>query len=253
MIEEGMLLPINFLPSQKTMMVTEPKIFLVHYPENMGTCLSVTGQNYSVAQWEIQKNSLIFLDRVVVRVEQGHFVYRAVRMDTMAKLLAFVDMSRPESQQSPPVPCFFEYGIDDSSFFCTSTLAETWFLTACVKNEEWFRILCQLLRRTETYSLVKYLVAETTSHTSLNELCQSYGLSYSHFRRVCRNALGGKVKAEICHWRLARAVLEVLEGKTDITTIAYKYGYSSSSHFSAEVKAVMGKTLREMRHILYAV
>lgn len=58
--------------------------------------------------------------------------------------------------------------------------------------------------------------------------------------------MGGKVKTELCGWRVARAVLEIIEGNSDMTTIAHKYGYSSSSHFSAEVKSRLGKTPREL-------
>lgn len=72
-------------------------------------------------------------------------------------------------------------------------------------------------------------------------LVNFYGVSYSHFRRLCSYALGGKVKTELCGWRVARAVLEIIEGNSDMTTIAHKYGYSSSSHFSAEVKSRLEK------------
>ncbi|CDK45376.1 Type III secretion thermoregulatory protein (LcrF,VirF,transcription regulation of virulence plasmid) [Escherichia coli IS1] len=41
-------------------------------------------------------------------------------------------------------------------------------------------------------------------------------------------------------------MLEIIEGNSDMTTIAHKYGYSSSSHFSAEVKSRLGKTPREL-------
>lgn len=250
MIEEGMLQPVNILPFRKSIVLSDPTIMLVHHCENRGTCLSVTGEDIPAERWWVTANNVLFLGRVTLAVQEGTFVYRRVKMDTLAKLLAFIDLSSEIPGTASPRACFFTYPLENNALFRSQNETEMWFLTGFLRHEEWFTALRQLLRKTETYGLVKYLVIETASHSSLHSLCGPYGLSYSHFRRLCRNALGNRVKAEMCHWRLARAVLEVLEGKNDVTTIAYKYGYSSSSHFSTEVKTMMGKTLKEMRHQL---
>lgn len=115
--------------------------------------------------------------------------------------------------------------------------SEAWFLATYLSSDNINEILFQHLRKTECYKLVRYLLSQSLIQTSLYDLGELYGVSYSHFRRLCSYALGGKVKTELCGWRVARAVLEIIEGNSDMTTIAHKYGYSSSSHFSAEVKA----------------
>ncbi|MFV8808617.1 helix-turn-helix domain-containing protein, partial [Yersinia enterocolitica] len=132
------------------------------------------------------------------------------------------------------------------NFLSNRTITEFWFLSAYLERKEWFTPLCDLLRKSEYYYLVRYLLSQSIKQNTLYDLGKIYGVSYSHFRRLCNYALGGKVKAELCSWRMARAVLEIIEGKSDMTSVAYKYGYSSSSHLSADVKSRLGKTPREL-------
>lgn len=67
-------------------------------------------------------------------------------------------------------------------------------------------------------------------------LGEDYGVSYTHFRRLCSRALGGKAKSELRNWRMAQSLLNSVEGHENITQLAVNHGYSSPSHFSSEIK-----------------
>ncbi|MGL6148964.1 MAG: helix-turn-helix domain-containing protein, partial [Plesiomonas sp.] len=73
---------------------------------------------------------------------------------------------------------------------------------------------------------------------------------YSHFRRLCRHALGSAAKAELRDWRMARSLLDVVEGQENLTQVAIKHGYASSSHFSNEIRELLGVSPRGLSNII---
>jgi AraC-like DNA-binding protein len=75
-------------------------------------------------------------------------------------------------------------------------------------------------------------------------LGERYGLSKSHFNRLCREVLGNGVKHELRLWRATEAMLEVFDRREALTAIAYDHGFSSPSHFSREVKELFGVSPR---------
>lgn len=247
MIAEGVLLPLTIMTQGSTLQHVEPSVWLVTKEQNTGVELTLNLQGEKQV-FRINNDGLIIFDRGPMQVTQGPLVYRKVNHDMFSKLLAFVDTAI-ETTRAKNENNFTFLRLPEYHFLCDQGRSEKWFLQAILNDDQWVKPLCQLLRKTECYGLVQYLLSESTACLSLYELGRVYGLSYSHFRRLCRTALGGKVKAELCGWRMARCILEIIEGKTDMTTIAHKYGYSSSSHFSAEVKNKIGKSPRDLcRH-----
>jgi AraC-like DNA-binding protein len=65
-------------------------------------------------------------------------------------------------------------------------------------------------------------------------------VSESHFRRLCRRALGRGLKRELRQWRAANAVLDVVESRDSMTDVAISNGFASSSHFSREIRDLFG-------------
>lgn len=105
------------------------------------------------------------------------------------------------------------------------------------------------LRRLEPYGLIHYLAKFGTHKASLNELCVAYGLSYSHFRRLCRKTLGDSIKTQLRQWRAVRAVFTLLDRNLTISDVAYEQGYASPSHITKEIKRVFGMTPTELLNI----
>lgn len=247
MLEQGLLLPLNIRRAHHAHI--EPTIWYVEKGHNDNVELTVSVDNKKNVI-KIDHDGLLIFDRVDVVVSKGALVYRKLKIDLLSKLLAFVDSGFKSDIELVSKENFSYLAIYDSSFLYDRSKSEIWFLSSFLNNKKWMIPLTSILRKTEYYGLVRYLIEGTTTSLNLYELGRVYGLSYSHFRRLCRNALGVKVKAELCNWRMARCVLEILEGQSDMTTVAHKYGYSSSSHFSSEVKQRIGKTPRDLcRHV----
>lgn len=105
----------------------------------------------------------------------------------------------------------------------------------------------RILRGSEEYSLVRYLLQVSDSINDLDTISARYGLSPSHFRRLMRNALGNGVKAELNKWRLTRALLASFQEEKRLTDTAMNYGYASLSHFSTDVRKLFGLSHREIK------
>lgn len=244
MIAEGLLLPVTVIEEGASLHISEQEVWSIRICENINTQLEIM-QKTLRADWVCKEDCILLLDCTSVKVTAGKLVLRRVRIDMLSKLIAFVDEASAQKVSSDGMH-FFDCIPCGSSILADRSRCEAWFLAAYVTKQPWINSLNNLLRRTECYGLVCYLLSKSLQQSSLYELGKAYGVSYSHFRRLCSHALGGKVKSELCSWRMARAVLEIIEGKSDMTSAAYKYGYSSSSHFSAEVKNRLGKTPREL-------
>ncbi|PNM27147.1 AraC family transcriptional regulator [Yersinia enterocolitica] len=245
MIAQGMLLPLNILKEGKSYILPDQELWLIKMSENTAVQLVISQGKHNI-NWKAECDCLLLLDHVHIKVTYGTLIYHKVRIDVLSKLLAFIDEAR--NIETAKIHDFhFSYlNIAGMNLLNNRSTAESWFLSAYIERKEWIAPLCDFLRTSEFYDLVRYLLSQSMSQNTLYDLGRVYGVSYSHFRRLCSYALGGKVKAELCSWRMARAVLEIIEGKSDMTSVAYKYGYSSSSHFSADIKSRLGKTPREL-------
>lgn len=119
------------------------------------------------------------------------------------------------------------------------------FLRMAIGNTREYRAIAAALRKTEAYSMVSFLLQEGQGE-KLETLSARYGISSGHFRRLFRGALGRSPKSDLNDWRLARAVLAVIERRQSVTEVAMEHGYASPSHFSNEVKKSLGHSLTHL-------
>lgn len=121
----------------------------------------------------------------------------------------------------------------------------TRFIRMAVSNTPEYRDIASLLRRTEAYSMVSFLLQEGQGE-KVETLSARYGVSSGHFRRIFRASLGSSPKSSLNDWRLAKAVLAFIERQQSITDVAMAHGYASPSHFSNEVKKTLGLSLTHL-------
>lgn len=209
--------------------------------------LSWEGGNTS---WEVTGNTLLLLDRVNVRVLKGALALRPLRLEALSKLLVFIDEARDVAEFDTDNIHWAPLQLEDVTMWKDRKRCENWFLQQVQDPSPTFIYLLALLRRSESYWLVRFLLAQSTSSGTLQELGQRYGVSYSHFRRLCCHALGCAVKSELRDWRMARSLLDVVDGQENLTQVAIKHGYASSSHFSHEISELLGVSPRKLSNII---
>lgn len=117
---------------------------------------------------------------------------------------------------------------------------ESWYLTLALQGHSAYRAFARQLRSGESYLLLGFLLEQGASSEKLQDLAGRYGVSVSHFRRLCRQALGCAAKIELREWRTARALLTMAERAGSLTDVALELGYASSSHFSKEIRELVG-------------
>ncbi|OHX10893.1 transcriptional regulator InvF [Chromobacterium sphagni] len=192
---------------------------------------------------------MLLLDRLELTVLSGRLSFQPLRLEALTKLLSFVDEARDAEQQADERRCAL-LPLRGDEVWSDRRGCEYWFLRQVLAPEEPFSALLSLLRRSESYWLVRFLLAQSACGDKLQELGERYGVSYSHFRRLCRNALGNAAKTELRDWRMARSLLDVAEGGDSLTQVALKHGYASSSHFSNEIKGLIGVSPRGLSNII---
>ncbi|MBD1552379.1 helix-turn-helix domain-containing protein [Pseudomonas sp. C2L12B] len=172
-------------------------------------------------------------------VAQGDAWVQPLANAGLAKLQFFID-------QGLPLPCHPE-GNQPSFGLWGEHVPEQggdgltrWYLAKAVEGGGDYAAFAQALRNTESYRLVAFLSDSRNAQEKLNVLARRYGVSVSHFRRLCRTAIGGTVKTELREWRTARALLTLAQGATSLTEVALELGYASSSHFSKEIRELVG-------------
>lgn len=196
---------------------------------------------------------LLLADRTAITVLGGSLQYETVQVECLIKLLAFLDEARRPTASVPKGPSADALSFPDLSPWRERRLCEAWFARQVMMSAMDVAPLLGFLRRTESYSLIRFLLAQSAMGEKLQNLCQQYGVSYSHFRRLCCHALGHSAKTDMRDWRMARALLEVAGSHESLTEIALRHGYSSSSHFSSEVKGLTGRSPRELTGLLASV
>lgn len=195
-----------------------------------------------------QSHGFLILDGSGFVVTQGQAKCYPLNLNFFIKLLAFSDEAQGIVAQVEPSAMAVAIALETIDMLRDQRHAEDWFVSILYQQQTKFTALFSLLRRTEHYSLIRFLLSQTVDGENLHVLGERYGVSYSHFRRLCQRALGGATKTELRAWRLARALLDPAAGNS-FTDVALKYGYASSSHFSNEVKEVLGVSPRHLSNI----
>jgi AraC-like DNA-binding protein len=167
----------------------------------------------------------------------GAWRFQKIPLFEAAKLLAFL-----ESYASADSPGGSAHG--DIVVSASSDLSiwkfEGWLIERVMCGDRSAGGMFDFLRSQESYGLVRFLLKERASVKTVGALSERYGVSESHFRRLCRRALGRGLKRELRQWRAASAVLDVVESRDSMTDVAMSNGFASSSHFSREIKDLFG-------------
>lgn len=248
MTENDVLNPPETLDATAARSVAAQEVWLVLAREAASLALSwpAGGDTVDVpAGWR----GLLLLDRLDLSVSSGRLRFQPLRLEALTKLLAFIDESR-DAEQAPADAHWAMLALGEDEAWVDRRACEYWFLRQVLQPTEAFSALLSLLRRSESYWLVRFLLAQSVCGDKLQQLGERYGVSYSHFRRLCRNALGNAAKTELRGWRMARSLLDVVEGRDSLTQVALKHGYASSSHFSNEIKDLIGVSPRGLSNII---
>jgi AraC-like DNA-binding protein len=157
----------------------------------------------------------------------------------LVKLQFFIDQALPSRPEHVSVPGLVVLPAPQAQVLASGSL-ERWYLTQALQPNVAGQGLAQALRRRESYQLLEFLNEHAVSGCKLHELAERYGVSVSHFRRLCRQALGSRSKTVLRDWRAARALLAVANGPANLTEVAMHCGYASSSHFSRDIRQILG-------------
>lgn len=201
---------------------------------------------------DANQQGMLVLKPCTLTIENGVLHYSSVKFPFLVKLQVFIDRARKQQKT---------YDELNSLAYLSAELGakpsyrkvEYWFLNQIFLNTDGIDAFSSILQHNELYDLVGFLLDESSCGNKpqrLSIMCERYGLSASHFRRLARSALGKTTKVELRDWRLVRALFDVLEGNHTLTTIAMNHGYSSLSHFSNEVKEVFGISPRNLKKAL---
>ncbi|MFP7609857.1 helix-turn-helix domain-containing protein [Serratia quinivorans] len=189
---------------------------------------------------------------IAVSAGRMHYFF-ALDFSALCKLQAFLDAASPTKPQTLPQKKsgsgwgFAPFRVPHPVSF---KQIERWFITQSFSSSSEIENIASVLRASENYWLVSFLLQKNAECTRLTELGKSYGLSVSHFRRMARNALGNTTKSELNSWRMARTLLEFIEGKRSLTELAIKHGYASASHFSNDVRMMFGLSPRGLKNVI---
>ena len=157
---------------------------------------------------------------------------------SLVKLQFFID--RGVAPAARPLRCEPWAALREHDSCLQGAELESWYLTLALKGRSAYHAFACQLRRGENYQLLGFLLEQGSSSEKLQDLACRYGVSVSHFRRLCHQALGGTAKSELREWRSAQALLAMAEGADSLTDVALEFGYASSSHFSKEIRELLG-------------
>jgi AraC-like DNA-binding protein len=163
----------------------------------------------------------------------------ALAHGALVKLQFFLDQAAAGERMTAPTATVAVLS-DNSTLASGPESLGQWYLGHALRADEDYLHFAQALRSCESYSLLGFLNDSVASSDTLQMLAEQYGVSVSHFRRLGRCALGGTVKTGLRQWRTARALLAMTDGRRPLTDVAMQLGYASSSHFSKEIKELVG-------------
>ena len=185
-----------------------------------------------------------------LKTSGGHVQVLPLSEARLVKLQVFFDLSEALTGQRPSdapwalLPVAYETVQSERAL-------ERWYIEQAMSASPAYHAFAGLLRHTESYGLVRFLLEEGTRSEKLADLAQRYGVSVSHFRRLCRHALGSAAKPALRSWRTAQALLNMTLRDCSLTDIALESGFASSSHFSKEIRELVGFTPSSLADITY--
>jgi AraC-like DNA-binding protein len=168
----------------------------------------------------------------------------------LVKLQVFIDLGNALVDQRPSPTSWAALPVAYPTVWSGRAL-ERWYIEQAMVGGMAYQTFAGVLRHTESYGLVRFLLEQGTHSEKLSTLAQRYGVSVSHFRRLCRQALGTAAKPALRGWRAARALLNMSLQDGSLTDVALELGFASSSHFSKEIRDLVGFTPSSLADITY--
>lgn len=250
MNKEKNVAPFQLLTETCKWGITDPQCWLLETGGQDCRLQFQTGQQ--TVNKDVSRNwrGILLLNKVNVQVLSGTAKQQELPLFTLVKLQVFIDEAKNYTLQYEQQQSWGCIELNKFPHISTFNDVERWLLSQNQILPDEMAELAAFLRRTEWYWLIRYLLNESLNNGKLNELGARYGLSYSHFRRLCRNALGNSAKSEMRGWRIARALLDVVEEGQNLTQIAMRYGYASSSHLSNDIRDAFGVSPRGLWNII---
>ncbi|WP_230492700.1 helix-turn-helix domain-containing protein [Martelella alba] len=248
--KENTIAPVKLLANTFQEGVNAPQCWLLKTGEQECRLQFQSGNTASYLDLVRHWHGILLLNKVQVEVVSGSVAQQALPLFALVKLQVFIDESKQVQLKYEQQRVWECIALDKYPHIVNFNDVERWLLTQCHSRTSEMALLANFLRRTEWYWLIRYLLNESVNHAKLNELGARYGLSYSHFRRLCRNALGNSAKNEMRGWRIARALLDVVEEDQTLTQVAMRYGYASSSHLSNDIRDAFGVSPRGLWNMI---
>jgi AraC-like DNA-binding protein len=219
---------------------------VVHLRVTQPTAFSGAGQYRQLpAGWE----GLIAVSDAL-QMSGGGVQVRPMSEASLVKLQVFFDLSDAlvgqRTNQAPWATLPVAYETVQSH----RTL-ERWYIEQAMGGGSAYQAFAGALRHGESYGLVRFLLEQGTRSEKLTDLARRYGVSVSHFRRLCRQALGSAAKPALRGWRTAQALLNMSLQDGSLTEVALEFGFASSSHFSKEIRELVGFTPSSLADITY--
>ncbi|HEF4758002.1 TPA: helix-turn-helix domain-containing protein [Pseudomonas putida] len=174
----------------------------------------------------------------------------SISQTTLVKLQVFIDQGNVLNDQRTSEAPWAVLPVSCSIVQCQRAL-ERWYIEQAMIGGLAYQAFAGVLRHTESYGLVRFLLEQGTHSEKLSTLARRYGVSVSHFRRLCRQALGTAAKPALRGWRTAQALLNMSLQDGSLTDVALEFGFASSSHFSREIRELVGFTPSSLADITY--
>jgi|GEM_PF-456631 len=250
MNKEKSIAPFKVLTETCKLGITDPQCWLLETGDQDCRLQLHTGQQ--TVNLDVNRNwrGILLLNKVNLEVMAGTAQQQELPLFALVKLQVFIDEAKNFTLKYEQQQSWSCIELNKFPHISTFNDVERWLLSQNQTLSDEMAELAAFLRRTEWYWLIRYLLNESLNNGKLNELGARYGLSYSHFRRLCRNALGNSAKSEMRGWRIARALLDVVEEGENLTQIAMRYGYASSSHLSNDIRDAFGVSPRGLWNII---
>lgn len=175
---------------------------------------------------------------------------RPLSESLLVKLQVFIDLGDAQIDQRPRHGLWAMLPVTHEAVRSERAL-ERWYIEQAMGGSPAFQRFAGVLRHTESYGLVRFLLEQGTRSEKLTDLAQRYGVSVSHFRRLCHQALGSAAKPALRGWRTARALLNMSLQEGSLTDVALEFGFASSSHFSKEIRELVGFTPSSLSDITF--
>ncbi|WP_175107168.1 helix-turn-helix domain-containing protein [Pararobbsia alpina] len=181
------------------------------------------------------RNAKVFID-------SPNYCCSEVCVSTLVKLIAFIDCGMRVHDVARPIASQVVSSVFVARGFTApdTDVIQREFIGRVLAGDGIDESLFNFLRTAEGYWVVSFLLDQFAANRRVSDLGAQYGLSNAHFRRLCKVALGGSLKAELKRWRAASAVLRIVESEQTLTDIALEAGFASSSHLSREIKSLLG-------------